>query len=477
MFKKNQTIYMIGIKGVGMATLAQFLKARGVSVSGSDVAETFMTDKILARLKITVKAPFSQKNLPLDAKLIIHSIAYNSGNNPELKFIQDNPDLFKKTRILTYSEALGEIFSAHQGIAVCGSHGKTTVSAWLGYVLFKAGKKPNVFVGSNVPQFKGGSLSGSGKIFVSEADEYGNKLQYLNPYGVVLNNIDYDHPDFFKTEADYIQVFSQFIKRIPTSGFLVTNHHDTLSRKIKKYCRARIINYDIADTNYNNETVNYLAHGIRIKNGYQYFFVNNLGEFKIRLWGKHNIYNALAVIATARDLGVSLAEIKKHLFDFRGTERRAQILGKYQGALIIDDYAHHPTEIAATLEGIRRHYPNKKLRVVFHPHTFTRTKALFNDFVSSFGNAQELIVLDIYGSAREKQGGVSSAQLVRAIQKFNKQQSISQPVSNLKDIAQAANYLRTNIKAGDLLLLMGAGDVFRVGEELLCKKQKPLKKN
>ncbi len=159
--------------------------------------------------------------------------------------------------------------------------------------------------------------------------------------------------------------------------------------------------------------------------------------------------------------------------------RRAQILGKYQGALIIDDYAHHPTEIVATLEGIKRHYPDKKLRVVFHPHTFTRTKALFNDFVSSFGNAQELIVLDIYGSAREKQGGVSSAQLVKVIQKFNKQQSISQPVSNLKNIAQAVHYLRTRIKAGDLLLLMGAGDVFRVGEELLCKKQKAaqLKKN
>lgn len=464
---------MIGIKGVGMATLAQFLKAGGALVSGSDVAETFMTDKILARLKIKVKTPFSSKNLPLDASLIIYSIAYNPANNSELKFIKDNPELFKKARILTYSEALGELFSSHQGIAVCGSHGKTTVSAWLGYVLAKSGKRPNVFVGSNVPQFKGGSLSGSGKIFVSEADEYGDKLQYLNPYGVVLNNIDYDHPDFFKTEADYLQVFSKFVKRIPVAGFLVTNNCDALSRKIKKYCRAQIINYDVADDNYNNATVNYLAHGLRIKNGYQYFFVNNLGEFKIRLWGKHNIFNALAVIAAARELGVSLAGLKKYLFDFRGTERRAQILGKYQGALIIDDYAHHPTEIIATLEGIRRHYPDKKLRVIFHPHTFTRTKALFNDFVASFGSAQELIILDIYGSAREQQGGVSSAQLVKAIQKFNKQHAISQPVSNLKNIAQTVDYLCTNVQKGDLIILMGAGDVFRVGEELLCKKSKP----
>jgi UDP-N-acetylmuramate--alanine ligase len=479
MSKKKQTIYMIGIKGVGMTSLAQFLVARGNSVFGSDIVETFMTDKILENLKIKVTAPFSSANLPLEADLIIHSIAYTPENNVELKFIKDNPRLFKKARVLTYSEALGEVFSAHQGIAVCGSHGKTTVSAWLGYVLAKSGKKPNVFVGSNVPQFKGGILKGSGKIFVSEADEYGNKLKYLNPYGVVLNNIDYDHPDFFKTEADYIKAFSDFIKRIPASGFLVTNHHDALSRKIKRYCHARVINYDIADESYNNETVNYLAHGLRVKNGYYYFFVNNLGEFKIRLWGKHNIYNALAVIAAARDLGVSIANIKKYLFDFQGTERRGQILGKYQGAIIVDDYAHHPTEIVATLEGVRHHYPHRKLRVVFHPHTFTRTKALFNYFVTSFGVAQELIILDIYGSAREKQGGVSSAQLVKALKNFNKQNSISQPVTNLKNIAQAVEYLHSNIEPNDLILLMGAGDVFRVGEELLCKKQKQtqLKKN
>jgi UDP-N-acetylmuramate--alanine ligase len=253
---------------------------------------------------------------------------------------------------------------------------------------------------------------------------------------------------------------------------LIINHHDRQARQIKKYSPARVIDYDIADQNYNNETVNYLAHNLRIKNGYYYFLVNNLGEFKIRLWGKHNVYNALAVIAAARDLGVSVSDIQKYLFEFRGTERRAQILGRYQGALIIDDYAHHPTEIQATLEGVREHYPHRKLRVVFHPHTFSRTKALFNDFVGSFKAAAELIVLDIYGSAREQQGGVSSIQLVKAIKVFNKQNSISQKVSHLKNKAQALNYLRARTDANDLILLMGAGDVFRVGEELLCRKPK-----
>jgi len=472
MSKKGLKVYMIGIKGVGMTALAQFLVARGDIVSGSDIEETFMTDKILTKLKIKVNTPYSSKNLPTETDLIIYSIAYNSDNNEEMKWLKDNLATLKKTRILSYSEALGEIFSAHQGIAVCGSHGKTTVSAWLGYLLWKSGKRPKVFVGSNVPQFKGGALQEKGKIFVSEADEYGNKLQYLNPYGVVLNNIDYDHPDFFKTEADYLKVFTNFIKRIPTIGFLIINHRDALSSKIKKHAPGRVINYDIDDENYNQETVNYLAHDLKIKNGVYYFSVNNLGVFKIRLWGKHNIANALAVIAAARDLGVNISDIKKHLFGFKGTERRAQILGEYQKAVIVDDYAHHPTEIKATLEGIKAQFPEKKLRIVFHPHTFTRTKALFKDFVSSFSLADELIVLDIYGSAREKQGGVSSHQLVEAIKVKNKKNKNSQSVLHLKDIKGAVKYFQTSAQKNDLILLMGAGDVFRIGEELLKLKRK-----
>ncbi len=471
MNKRGKKIYMIGIKGVGMTTLAQFLVADGNHISGSDIAETFMTDKVLKKMKVKVKSPFSERNIPLDADLIIHSIAYTKENNPEMKALSENKD-FKNIRTITYSEALGEVFSAGKGIAVCGSHGKTTTSAWLGYVLWKAGKKPNVLVGSSVPQFKGCGLKGDSKIFVAEADEYGNKLQYLKSFGVVLNNIDYDHPDFFKTEADYVKVFTDFIKKIPDNGFLITNNRDAYSRDLKKDCTGRVATYDIDDENYSGETVNYLAHNIKVKNGIQSFLVNNLGEFKIKLWGKHNILNALAVIAAARELKVSLPLIKKHLFGFIGTERRAQIMGKYKGALIIDDYAHHPTEIEATLEGVRAHYPNRSLKVIFHPHTYTRTKALFSDFAKSFALADNLIILDIYGSAREKQGGVSSSQLVKAVQVFNKQNKIKQAVINLKDIDAAVHYVRANLEKDEIILLMGAGDVFRVGEKLLWPNKK-----
>ncbi len=467
---KKKNIYFIGIKGVGMTMLAQFLKEKGNNVSGSDIVDTFLTDQVLKKEKIKVFSPFAEKNIPDHLDVIIYSSAFSASNNPEMAMIKNNPERFKKVAVISYAEALGRVFNDYRGIAVCGSHGKTTTSAWLGYVLQQAGKSPNVLVGSRVPQFNGSSLLGQSKYFIAEVDEYQNKLQYFQPWGVVLNNIEFDHPDFFPNQAAYTKVFADFIKKIPPTGFLVINNRDQEISKIKKYSGGPVITYDVADTEATVPTVNYLATNLKIKNGYQYFSVNDWGEFKISLWGKHNVFNALAVIAASRALGVSLSDIKKYLGSFQGTERRAQVLGKYKGALIIDDYAHHPTEIKATLEAIRAREQKKNLITVFHPHTFTRTKALFKDFVTSFALTDELIILDIYGSAREKQGGVSSAQLAKKIKEYNQQQGIKQKVKAIATIPQVATYLKKKLNRQDVLLLMGAGDIFRVADILLKKK-------
>ncbi|MFA5753794.1 MAG: UDP-N-acetylmuramate--L-alanine ligase [Patescibacteria group bacterium] len=467
---KPQKIYMIGIKGVGMTMLAQFLAKAGHRVSGSDITDEFMTDRVLKREKIKVFSPFSVNNISGSADLIIHSSAFSAENNPELAFIKSQPRRFKKIRVLSYAEALGEIFSQYYGLAVCGSHGKTTTSAWLGYVLWRSGKQPNVLVGSRVPQFQGSGLKGTSRYLVAEVDEYQNKLQYFKPRGVILNNIDYDHPDFFKTRASYTKAFADFLKKIPARGFLVTNQGDRESRQIRKYCAGKVISYDLVRGDF-GRGADYLAYDCRTQNGYQSFALSYqgrpLGRFKIKLWGEHNILNALAVIAASRQLKVAWPDIRKHLASFTGTERRTQVLGRYHGALIIDDYAHHPTEIISTLQGLRSHYGDKRLITVFHPHTFTRTKALFSDFVRSFTQTDELIILDIYGSAREKQGGVSSSELVAAIKKYNQAQGRSQMVKYLKNIPQATTYLRSRLGSGDLLILLGAGDVFRVGQYLL----------
>lgn len=502
-------IYMIGIKGVGMTMLAQFLFANRKEVSGSDIAEKFMTDAALKKSKIKVIEKFDEKNIPADADLMIYSSAYNKENNPEVA-----KALAGKKKALSYAEAMGQVFNQKYGIAVAGSHGKTTTTAWLGYVLGKAGVKPNVMVGANVPQFGGFSLTGQSDYLIIEADEYQNKLKYFQPKGVLLNNIDYDHPDFFPTEADYENVFIEFIKKIPKKGFLIANFDDQVIRKIANVnCKGRVIGYAVdleqsqslaGDCGATTPVLakggdaDYIAYDIKANNGKQFFKVkmgmdevmsqspagdcdatkkshagdcgatrNCLGDFSIQLAGRHNISNALAVIAAAIEMEVELKDIRKYLEEFSGTARRMQKLGEYNGALIYDDYAHHPTEIKATLAGARELFLKNKLIVVFHPHTFTRTKALLNDFARSFGDADEVIILDIYGSAREPRGGVHSRDLVEKIEIKNRESGIKQSIKYIAALGECEQYLRDNIGRGDVVLLMGAGDVFRIGENLV----------
>ncbi|MFH1255360.1 MAG: UDP-N-acetylmuramate--L-alanine ligase [bacterium] len=461
---KVKKVYMIGVKGVGMTMLAQYLAARNIEISGSDGPEKYMTDSVLSIAGVKVIEKFDSENIPENADLIIYSTAYNAETNVEVAAA-----LKGKIKILSYAEILGEIFNKKYGIAVVGSHGKTTTTAWLGYVMKMSGIDPSVMVGARVPQFAGCSLVGKSDYLAVEADEYQNKLKYYMPKAVLLNNIDYDHPDFFKTKKSYENVFAEFVKKIPPKGFLIANFDDSAVRKIAKAdCGGRIITYSVG------RAADYAAYGIRAEGGRQYFKVksrieNEVWDFSIRLAGNHNIYNALAVIAACRELKIDVSKIKKHLGQFKGAERRMQILGQFKGAEIIDDYAHHPTEIKAVVGAIRQKYGDRKLIAVFHPHTFTRTKALFKEFVRSFSGIDELIVMSIYGSAREKQGGVSGEDLVEAITRDNKKTKKPQKVSYIPSLEQCEKYLREHARENDVIVLIGAGDIFRVGKNLIKK--------
>src|SRR3989338_4661944 len=262
-FSKIKKIYLIGVKGEGMTMLGQFLAAGGAAVSGSDGPEKYMTDAVLAKAGIKVIEHFVAANIPKDADLIIYSTAYNAQTNVEVAAA-----LAGKIKTLTYSQALGEVFNQKYGIAVVGSHGKTTTTAWLGYIMKMAGLEPSVMVGARVPQFDGCSLVGSSDYLVIEADEYQNKLENFQPKAVLLNNIDYDHPDFFPTEADYKNVFIEFIKKIPAKGWLVTNFDDPVIRKIAQVnCKGKVITYGI------NEAADYVAYDIKSDGQKQYFKV------------------------------------------------------------------------------------------------------------------------------------------------------------------------------------------------------------
>lgn len=455
-----KSAYFIGIKGVGMTALAQIFKEKyKVKVIGSDTDEEFFTDKVLRSHRIKFCNGFNVKNLSSQvgtrrgAFLVIISSAYNEQNNIEVKQAKK-----LGLKIIKYSEGLSMLFKNNFGIAICGSHGKTTTTAMLGYVLKKAGLDPTVIVGSNVPQFKGNALSGKSKYLVVEADEYQAKILEYQPQAIIITNIDYDHPDFFKNEKAYKQVFWKFIKKLPKNGILVVNVDDgnvkDLVKKVKQQkLRIKILEYSAVFPPFAKG-----ARGI--------FSASN--GISLKLPGTHNISNALAVFTLAKHFDIPEKQIIKYLNEFKGTTRRFEHKGKYRRAIVIDDYAHHPTEIKATLKAAREKYPEKRIWCVFHPHTFSRTQALFDDFAKSFHDADKTIILDIYGSARETKGNGhfnrrrgDSKDLVSAINK-NNSDALYLPTKE-----DTAKYLRNRLGDKDILITMGAGDVWKIGEKLL----------
>lgn len=462
--KDAKKIYMVGIKGVGMTAIAQVLKLRGAEVSGSDTHEKFFTDEVLAKSGIGFYEGFDAAHLAAEKPdLVIYSTAYTD-ENPELAAARKSG-----VAILSYPEALGQILKEGFGIAVCGTHGKTTTTAMLGFVLQELGADPTVIVGSAVPQLGGNARAGGGKYVVVEADEYQNKFLYFDPRAVVLTSAEYDHPDFFKTPEEYNDAFRKFVAKIPADGFLVACADDKNVKEISASASCKIISYGLTrgdwQTKVNPSTALPLEKGE--SGGGMTFEVLEKGEsrgiFKIKLFGNHNVANALAVIATARELGFDLEKIREALQKFFGAVRRFEIKGEAAGVLVIDDYGHHPTEIRVTLEAARQKYSDRRIWCVFHPHTFTRTKALLKDFSKSFGAADKTIVIDIYGSAREVAGGVSSGDLVELIKKEGKD------ALYIPTIPEAAEFLAREVKSGDVVITMGAGDVWRVGEMLLEK--------
>jgi UDP-N-acetylmuramate--alanine ligase len=468
-----KNIYIIGIEGAGTSALACILKAQGKNVVGSDEGDHFYYD-VLVKADIKVFHKFTAENLknafrktkskPVGVEkidLVIYSTVVQPETNPELQYALEAEEHFK---IMSYPQALGAVFNeAEFGIAVCGTHGKTTTTAMLATALEKVGIQPTALVGSKVLEWGSNTLVGTGKYFVVEADEYQNKLQYYKPRAVILTSADYDHPDFFQTEKDYLQVFKDFVARIPEAGFLVAYAGDKNVVEISKSARCEVIFYD--------------------EIGAQEILLNNdfcsdkecrgktfgccpaiyQAKEKIKLFGVHNLLNATATFKVIQKLGLNEQVAKRALQEFSGTARRFEIKGEYQGAVIIDDYAHHPVEVQATLQSAREKYGDKKIKCIFHPHTFTRTEVLLTDFAKSFAKADEIYLLDIFGSAREKQGEVSSDDLIREIKIRNK----NKVVKNLHTIEEAVEYFKTNLTDGDILITMGAGDVYRVGGKLL----------
>lgn len=454
--------YLIGIKGVGMAAVAQILRAHGAEVSGSDTSEHFFTEEVLARAEIPYVESFDVLSVPSDADVVIYSTAYTETNNPEVRRARE-----MGLWIMSYPEFLGSLTKQKFSIAVCGTHGKTTTSALLAHVLFGAGLDPSAVVGSRVLNWDGGALSGTGKYFVFEADEYQNKFFYYSPWAIILTSVDWDHPDFFPTHTEYKKAFLEFLKKIPVSGFAVVNGDDAEVINLTKESGVRMVTYGFHEDN------KYIVRILElVSDGTQRMSVSRgaevYGEFILRIPGKHNAMNACAVVAMCAELGINNDRITESLENFLGTSRRFEIIGERNGILYIDDYAHHPEEVKATLAAAQSRYSGRRVIAVFQPHTFTRTQALLEEFAQSFDGATRVYLLEVYGSVREQRGGVSSRDLADHINRYSFGKA---EFSN--SVSETVETIRKYAESGDIVIALGAGNVWEVVKELYEIEEKP----
>jgi UDP-N-acetylmuramate--alanine ligase len=441
-------IHFVGIKGTGMSALAQIsAQIEGSTISGSDVEESFFTDSVLKRAQIPVLT-FSPSNVD-KADLVVASAAYTNQHPEIARALELN------IPVLTYPQYLGRLLSKKRGISVAGTHGKTTTTAMMGLVMLHAGFDPTIVVGSDVPSIGGNAHSGTGEFFVAESCEYRRHFLNYSPEHLVITNIEFDHPDYFRDLDDVISAFAELAQKVPETGHIYIWAEDPNRQAISG--TAPITTFGLS------EAADVRATEILFRDEHSSMKIllkgQYVGDLDLHVAGRHNILNALATIAVCYEIGIPVKEILDSLSQFNGTKRRFEHLGSNtNGALIVDDYAHHPTEIRTTLEGARLSFPDRRIRAVFQPHTFSRTEKLLQEFSQAFQSADEVVIADVFASARE-QGNqtISALTLAELIQEQGIQ---ARYIGTLDDIKL---YLAQTLAPEDLVLTLGAGDIYKVG--------------
>ncbi|WP_026487144.1 UDP-N-acetylmuramate--L-alanine ligase [Caldanaerobius polysaccharolyticus] len=450
---KCKNIHMVGIGGISMSGLAQILNKEGFNVTGCDMKLSKITDK-LEKDGITVYPRHDAFHV-LKADLVVHTAAVKSDNTEILKAKELG------IPVIDRAELLGLLMKNYSyGIAVSGCHGKTTTTSMLAITMQQAELDPTVLLGGEIDDIGGNVRLGNSPYFLTEACEYYDSFLKFFPYMAIVLNIDSDHLDYFKDINHIKESFLKFTLLVPQNGYIIAcNDNEHVRDILKKVNNRNIITYGI------DRPADYTAQDIVFNsNGHPEFHLyykgKNLGKFKLSIPGKHNVYNALATIAASIAMGINIDIVKKAIKDFRGTHRRFEYKGNLNGISVIDDYAHHPTEIKATLKAALN-YPHNRILCVFQPHTFSRTKALLYEFSQAFDCADHVIVTDIY-AAREKDNGiVNSKMLVDLL----RERGIE--AEYLKTFEEVVNSLKKNATKGDIIMTMGAGDVYKVGEMYL----------
>ena len=449
-------VHFIGIGGISMSGLAEILLKEGFPVSGSDSHASALTEhleRVGARICIGQEA----SNIPEDCKLVVYTAAIHP----------DNPEYREAKRrgipMLSRAELLGQLMRNYQtSIAVAGTHGKTTTTSMIASILLEEDADPTISVGGILPSIGGNIRVGGSEVFLTEACEYTNSFLHFFPTIGIILNIEEDHMDFFKDLNDIRRSFRRFAELLPVEGLLIINSDIPDYEEITEGLTCRVVTFGSSpDTDYRAENTAYDAFGhpsfdlIRKteKDGRR-------PRFSLKVPGEHNVCNALASIALADALRIPEAAVEKGLLSFTGTDRRFQYKGEVNGVTIIDDYAHHPTEIRATLHAAA-HYPHRELWCVFQPHTYSRTKAFLKEFAEALSLADHVVLADIYAARETDTLGISSRDLERELA------ALGADVYYFSTFAEIEKFLSEKCMHGDMCITMGAGDVINIGEDLL----------
>ena len=445
--ERVKRFHFVGIGGIGMSGIARILLEMGYEVSGSDVRENRNTTLLRERgAKIFIG--HSGENIKENVQVVVYSSAVK----------EDNPEIVRAKElgipVIPRGEMLAELFKLKEGIAVSGSHGKTTTTSMVAHILEDAGYDPTVIIGGILQRLGSNAKLGKGDLLVSEADESDGSFLKLSPAVAVITNIDREHLDYYRDISETINAFSRFAGSVPFYGFCVANADDPNVKKAVEGVTKRVIYFGLG------EDAEVKGEDLRIEEGSYSFELTVRGErkgrIKLRIPGKHNVYNALAAISVCLELGVPFERIREALEDFRNAERRMELKGFIGGTPVYDDYGHHPTELRAVMDAVREMHPDRRLVLVFQPHRYSRTHFLFEEFAEVLREADLCLLTDIFPASEENFYGVRAEELAR------RSGAIYVPEKEA-----LFGKLRDLLREEDVLLFMGAGSISRWCEEFL----------
>lgn len=453
MFRKAERIHLVGIGGIGMSGIAEVLCNLGYAVSGSDLTESEITKRLTS---LGVRCFYGHRAEQVaDVDVVVVSSAVTVDN------VEVVAAKARKIPVIPRAEMLAELMRMKYGVAVAGSHGKTTTTSLIATVLAKGGLDPTMVIGGRLNSLGYNAKLGQGEFMVAEADESDGSFLRLNPMVAVVTTIDREHLDYYKDLADIQAAFAQFLDKVPFYGFCIVCADEPNIRAILPRLSKRVLTYGLRGD------ADYAAREVRVEGLGSEFLVmrrgQEVGPITLSIPGWHNIQNALAAVATGLELDIPFKCIQEALHEFTGIQRRFELKGQAGGVIVIDDYGHHPTEIEATLRTARLVWPHKRLVVAFQPHRYTRTQALWQEFCPPLLRTDILLLTEIYAAGEPPLPGVSGALIHEGVQALGHPRAIFIPRKE-----ELASHLLGLIEAGDVVLTLGAGDVWKVGEQVLA---------